>query len=76
MGQKIKILKFEAKKHKFDQHKNPISMYDVSNARIVVLNQVRFGKMVLNILLGTKKLCPCVLFFQISVHIEQILDKN
>ena len=34
----------EVEKHKFDGHKNPISIYDVNINRIVVSNKVPFGK--------------------------------
>ena len=34
----------EVEKHKFHQHKSPISIYDVNVDGIVVSNRVPFGK--------------------------------
>ena len=59
----------EVEKHKFHQHKIPISIYEINIDGIVVSNLVSFGKKkVSNILLGTKmilkKICHCVKCFQ------------
>ena len=58
MGKKnITFGDIEVEKHKFHQHKNPISMYGVNIDRIVVSSKVRFFLVnkVLNIILVTKK---------------------
>ena len=34
----------EVERHKFHQHKIPISLYDVNISKIVVSNKVPFGK--------------------------------
>ena len=44
----------EVEKHKFHEHKNPISVYDVNINRIVVYAKFPFSKKVLNISLDTK----------------------
>ena len=40
----IAFSNIDLEKHKFHQHKNPISVYDVNINRIVVSNMVHFGK--------------------------------
>ena len=41
----IKIGETGIKKHKFHQHKNPVSMYNVDINKTLVANKVSFGKM-------------------------------
>ena len=57
----------EGGKHKFHQHKTPISIYDLNDDRIVESNKVFWVKK-LNILFCAKmimkKFCPCVLYFE------------
>ena len=45
MGKEIiTLVDIEAEKHKFHQHKSPISIYDVNVDRIVVSKKVSFAK--------------------------------
>ena len=45
MGKEIiTFSNIEVEKHKFHQHKSPISIYDLNLDRIVVSNRVAFGK--------------------------------
>ena len=45
MGKEIiALVDIEAEKHKFHQHKTPISIYDVNVDRIVVSKKVSFAK--------------------------------
>ena len=50
----VTFVDYETEKHKFHQHKNSISIYDVDIKKILVSNKVSLGKKVLNILLVTK----------------------
>ena len=40
----IRISDIEVQKHKFHQHKSPISIHDVNIGRIVIPNKFPFGK--------------------------------
>ena len=45
MGKEIiTFSNIEVEKHKFHQHKSPISIHDLNLDRIVVSNRVAFGK--------------------------------
>ena len=52
-----KIIKFddtEIEKHKFHQHKSPISINNIDNNKIVVSNKVSFSKRVYTYFIGYK----------------------
>ena len=52
----IKFGDIEIEKQKFHQHKGPISIKNIDINKIVMSNEVSFGKKDLNILLATKML--------------------
>ena len=58
----IKFGDAEVEKHKFHQHKNPISIYDVDIDKIVISKKVSFGKkrFILLITKMLEKLGRCV----------------
>ena len=59
MGKEIITLgDIKLKKHKFHQHKRPISINDIEIGKTVESNKVPFGRKVLNILSGTKIVEP------------------
>ena len=64
------IIKFgdtEIEKHKFDQHKSPISVYKIDTNKIVVSNEASFGKKDFKYFIGykdAKKLDVYAYFFQ------------
>ena len=64
------IIKFgdtEIEKHKFDQHKSPISVYNIDTNKIVVSNEASFGKKDFKYFIGykdAKKLDVYAYFFQ------------
>ena len=73
------IIKFgDTAKHKFHQHKSPVSIENIDVNKIIVSNKVYFGKKDLKYFIGYKdatKLDLYAYFFQKLVHIEETLMK-
>ena len=76
-----KIIKFhdiEIKKHKFHQHKEPISIKNIDVNKIAISNKVSFGKKWFKYLIGykdPKKLDLHVYFSPKWLHIQKTLMK-
>ena len=62
----------EVEKHKFHEHKSPISMYDVNINWTVVSTKFPFSKKVLNISLDTKIIMKNYILVYITSKIEWI----
>ena len=74
----IKFGDIEIEKHKFHEHKSPISIENVDINEIVVPNKVTFGKKGFRYFIvykDAKKLVLYAYFFQKWVHIEETLMK-